>query len=145
MSQNITFEELLQIYVNKDYKELVSQAASSVNQVLPYIRQAYAGKLESDTACLAIIATTLAVDNEFTPLEYKFLCDIITVNASYEEVKATVMQCGNDNNIAVTDYIFDNAPAEIKGALLNLCLCIVSIDEHITPREAAFLKLLVNR
>ena len=145
MSQNVTFEQLLQIYKNKNYNDLVAEASSAINVVRPYIRQAYAGKLDSDLACLAIIATTLAIDSAFSALEYKFICDIVSVNGSYDEIKQAILSCRNDDNIKITDYIFDNAPTDVKTALLALCLCIVTVDKAISPSETQFLKLLLTK
>ena len=135
-------KELLQNYVNKSYEELVALAKNSLSILIPYFHSLNAEL--GDKAIIHFILTALAVDDGFSELEYKFLCDVLNTNESYDKIKGVVAKNANDQSIALADTIFDNIPNDnVKAELLNLFLCIIAIDETISPTETAmFSKLL---
>ena len=136
-------KELLQNYVNKSYEELVALAKSSLSALVPYFRSLNAEI--GDKAIVHFIVTALAVDDGFSPLEYKFFCDVLNITEPYDKIKSIIAKNANDESVAIADTIFDNIPNDtIKTELLNLFLCIIAVDQTISPTESAMFHILLK-
>ena len=71
-----TFNDLLQDFVNKSYEELVSIANGALEVIVEGLNKV-SGEANAADLILPFIATTLAVDGQYTQLEHNFLNAVI--------------------------------------------------------------------
>lgn len=136
-----TFNELLQDFVNKSYDELLNIARGALDVMIPAFESVEKGK--SADFILPFIGTTLAIDGNFTELEYKFLNDLLGGGVSYADAKASVQAHYNAEIIDVVDQLIDACGEDLKTAILVFCLCFTAVDETITREEGAFIAKLL--
>ena len=138
-----TLSELLQNYVNKPYDELLALASDSLVKLSDFFSSI--DEEASGNVLLHIIATTLAADGKFTKLEYQFICDLLNLDVSYEDMKELLAEFNNGESLLLTDKVFDNIQStEVKAEMLNLMLCIMAVDENISREEVRFVLLLLE-
>ena len=137
-------DQLLTVYVNVPYDELVSSAKGCLQRLAPYFERIKADFL--DEYLLVFMATAMAVDGTFTPLEYRFFCDLTGCNRSYDEVLAVIATYHNAQSVALVDAVFSSIPSnDVRKDLLDLFLCVCACDEEIAANETKmFLTLLDN-
>ena len=137
--------DLIKEYVNKDYSELVSIATEAFGNVVVAFDKLSDGSTDSQFATMAFIGTALAADGKFTPLEYRFLCDLLgdmKAESAVEFVKAHF----SDECLKLTDKLFDVADNGLKTDLLTLVLCITAVDETVSVEETKYIvRLLENK
>lgn len=136
-------DQIMQAYVNKSYDELLASAKSSLGRLMPFFQSI--DKDAGSKYVMHFMATALAVDDKFTRLEYNYFCDLFDIHESYEEVKNFIADFDSYEAIALADHVFDSIPNnDVKSDLLNLFLCTVSIDEHISREEYALFRVLID-
>ena len=147
---NNALRELMQAFVNADYADLVDIANEALETAFPALTKIF---VESDEdkalpgqALLHFIATTLAVDGNFTELEYKFYRDIVGDTDSYEDVRAFVANYADGKHAELADKLFDfvATDTDLKAALLKLSLAICAVDQTISVDEKNFICRLVD-
>ncbi len=139
----VTYEQLMQNYVNAPYSVLLSVAVESLNKVMPVFNE-IADDGNGASVVLPFICTALAVDGRFSELEYKFVKDVTGLTYSYEDFKNVIQNFYSDEWIAATDKLVDACPDEIKNSLISFCLAFVAVDETITREENAFVYRLIG-
>lgn len=139
---NDAYNQLLQEYVNAPYDVLLAVATEALNKVMPVFSE-IAEDGNGASIVLPFICTTLAVDGKFTELEYKFIKDVTGLELSYDELRNLVQQFYSAEWINAVDNLIDNCPNEVKQSLLSFCLAFVSVDEHISREENAFIAKLM--
>lgn len=138
----VTYEQLMQNYVNAPYSVLLSVARESLNKVMPVFNR-LADDGNGASIVLPFICTTLAVDGRFTELEYRFVKDVTGVSQSYDDFKSVVQNFYSDEWVRSIDKVIDACPSDVKDSLLSFCLAFVAVDETITREENAFIAKLM--
>lgn len=139
---NDSYSQLLQNYVNAPYDVLLAVANDSLAKVMPVFNEV-AKDGNGAGLVLPFICTALAVDGKFSELEYKFVKDLLEIDQSYDYFKEVVQQYYSAEWIEAVDGLIDACPADVKNALLCFCLAFVSVDEHISREENAFIAKLM--
>ena len=139
---NVTYNQLMQNYVNASYDVLLSVANESLSKIMPFF-----GKFADDgngaSIVLPFICTVVAVDGKFSELEHRFVKDVTGISKPYAEFKEFVQQFYSDKWIESTDKLIDSCPDEIKTSLLSFALAFMAVDEKISREENAFISKLM--
>ena len=72
-----SFNELLQSYVNRDYDDLVDLARSAVDDLMPMLQRTQT-EVNAGVLVYSAIMAAVAADGKLTPLENKFLRDVLS-------------------------------------------------------------------
>ena len=168
----ITLEELFQSFVDASYRELLSTARESVRRLIPVFDEIvnepreqlierandsidkltyYLNDIEAKPIAqivLDIIFTTIAVDGRFSKAEYYFICQILDIESSYEDVKRMVEERYTNEGMRTLidtfyDCVFDND--DIRYDFSVLVLCILAADDEISNEEVSFFIRLLNQ
>ena len=147
---NDALKEIMQAFESTEYSELVDVAKEAIAIAYPYITKVFADQEIDENlpvkTILHFIATTIAVDGNYTELEHKFFCDVTGDTDSYEDNKAFIAQFADGKHADVADQLFDYIvnDNDAKAALLQLCLAICAVDKTISPDEVAFICKLID-
>lgn len=136
------FNELMQSYVNLPYEELVSKAQNDLALLAPVFDEASEDGNGSSNL-FPIILTCLAVDGKYTVLEYKFLEDVFGRELSYDETKKMVNGFYDESAQDALDKLIDSCSTELKSVLLDLCTCVMAVDETLDVNELKFIQKLI--
>lgn len=136
------FSELMQNYVNLSYDELVTKAQNDLAVLAPVFDEASEDG-NGSANLFPIILTCLAVDGKYTALEYKFLEDVFGRQLSYEETKKMVSEFYADEAQELLDKLVDSCNHELKVILLDLCTCVMAVDEKLDVSELKFIQKLI--
>ena len=137
------YNQLLQQYVNAPYNHLLGIAAGALNRVMP-VFNSVAKDGNGATFVVPFICTSLAIDGQFTELEYRFIRDLLGIDQSYDYFKTVVQNYYSIEYVNAIDGLIDSCPQELKGDLLTLCLTFVAVDERISKEENAFIARLLD-
>ena len=140
---NVTYNELMQNYVNADYDVLLGVANNMLNDLMPFFAK-YADDGNGASVVLPFICTALAVDGKVSELEYRFVKDVTGIDVPYDEFKGFVQQFYSDAWVERADKLADACPQEIKTSLLSFCLAFLAIDEKISKEENGFISKLLD-
>ena len=138
----VTYEQLMQNYVNAPYDVLLSVANSSLEKLMPYFAE-FAEDGNGANVLLPLLCVTVAVDGKFSELEYKFVKDVTGIDETYDNFKNFVQQFYADEWFETVDKLIDSCPDEIKNSLLSFCLSFTAVDEKISREENAFIAKLI--
>lgn len=136
------FNELMQSYVNLPYEELVSKAQNDLALLAPVFDEASEDG-NGSANLFPIILTCLAVDGKYTVLEYKFLEDVFGRELSYDETKKMVNGFYDEGAQDALDKLIDSCSTELKAVLLDLCTCVMAVDETLDVNELKFIQKLI--
>ncbi len=136
------FNELMQSYVNLSYEELVSKAQNDLALLAPVFDEASEDG-NGSANLFPIILTCLAVDGKYTVLEYKFLEDVFGRELSYDETKKMVNGFYDEDAQDALDKLVDSCSTELKAVLLDLCTCVMAVDETLDVNELKFIQKLI--
>lgn len=132
-----TAEELFQSFVDASYDELLTKAKDSLDALTGFFKTLD----EKATAeiMMHIVATTVAADGEFTEAEYKFLCDLLSLQSTYEQVKTYIERYRDEGSRALLDLLYDAyfEHDDIRYHLTVLIVGIMAADETISAKEVA--------
>lgn len=134
----LSFEDILQNYVNKSYDELKAMARYEANIVLPALRRSF-GKEYAYAALLSVISSCIAADGRFSAKEQQFLYELL--NLTPDRARAYVEKTAN---AGFADEFFDSCSKDEKTHLLKLCICFCAVDERISSDEINLLRRLVE-
>ena len=139
---NVSFEQLMQKYVNAPYSVLLSVARESVNTAMPVF-----AKVSKDgngaSILLPFLCVVVAVDGKFSELEYRFIKDVTGIDETYEGFKNFVQQFYSDEWVETIDKMVDACPDEIRTSLLSFAIALAAVDETISRVETAFIAKLI--
>lgn len=138
----MTFNELMQKYVNCSYDELVSKAKNDLSMLFPVFEKVTEGK--SADILLPSIFTCLAADGKITALEVRFMEDILGERLPFDEAKRLVSGFYSDEAQNALDQLIDNIGPDLKVVLLELCICVMAVDETLDKSELAFIAKLID-
>lgn len=139
----MTFDELMQSYVNLSYDELVEKAQNILVTLAPIFDKASSDGNGSATL-LPMLLTALAVDGKFSTLEFKFLQDVFQQKMTYDEAKDMVARFYSDGAQDALDNFIDGCGDELKAVLLELVTCAIAVDETINKDEVSFIAKLIQ-
>ncbi len=135
--------QILQSMVNEDYDTLVGMAKSAIAELNPIFSEV-AEDGNGASAIVALFATSLAVDGKLTELEYKFVCDVLDGEFTYEQVKELVEMHYSEEMIELVNGLADSCPKDLKSKLVVLCCTFLAVDESISRDEVAFVVKLLQ-
>lgn len=135
-------KELLQEFVDKSYEELVDLASYSLVALCNEIEELSPEHAEISSMVVAgYLAASVAADGKITPLENKFLCEVLGMD---NELADFLLALGkNPQQVELLDQLFDSASVEFKKIALAFCLSLIAIDETINRDEVAFIEKLL--
>lgn len=140
---NVTYEQMMKNYVNADYQTLLSVAMQSLNKFMPVF-----DNISEDgngaSYVFPFICVTLAVDGQFSELEYRFACDITGLEVSYDQFKGMVQQYYTEEWIVAVDNLIDKCSQDLKQEILAFCLAFAAVDEKISREENTFFAMLLD-
>lgn len=140
---NVTYQQLLQEYVNAPYESLLAVAITSIDEVMPIFDQVAEDGNGANIA-LPFICITVASDGNFTELEYKFIKDVTGLDKDYSEFKEMVQHFYTAEWMTAANELIDSCHPEIKERILNFCLAFAAVDETITREESVFIAALME-
>ncbi len=140
----MTFDELMQEYVNLSFEELVKIADESFAQ----FSVALTDKLEDEDGAakflILLAGTCIGIDNQVTALEGLFLNEVLGTTFDYDTLVAMMDGCNTEKTRAFIDDIIDSFDSDSKAALCAFCTCLMAVDETITRKEVSFLQKLMG-
>ena len=139
----ITYEKLMQKYVNASYETLLSVALSAINDVMPVFDQV-AEDGNGASIVLPFICVTAASDGKFTELEYKFIKDVTGLDKDYNEFKEIVQHFYTEEWMTAANNLIDQCHPRIKESILSFCLAFAAVDETISREENTFIAILMS-
>ncbi len=139
-----TLNEILQDMVNESYEELVDIAQYAMEELMPYLEDLADDEQSAWNIFLAFIASSLAADGKLSDPEYRFICDVLCVDYTYDEVKELAQKGVKDRVVENVDYIIDHLPVEMKSKALVLCCAFMAVDETICREELGLIRKLVE-
>lgn len=136
----MTFNELMQKYVNTDYETLVKIAQEGAARVLPACQ-----KVDTENnGCLmftAIILSAIAADGVLTKLEKQMLRDVLGMDDSTIQ---KLISMYDSNMPALVDHFADNMGTDLKADTLLLVTAFAAVDEKISREETALIRKLIE-
>lgn len=138
----MTFNELMQTYVNMSYDELVARAQKTLVDLIPVFDKASSDGNGSRTL-FHLILTSLAVDGKFSSLEFDFLKDVFATDISYDDAKDMVASYYSDEAQDALDEFIDSFDGDLRATLLELATCAIAVDETINKDEVKFISKLI--
>lgn len=139
----MTFNDLLQQYVNADFDKLANIAKDCISKLYPFFEKRCEDEEAPTNLILGTIATCVASDGKFTELEYEFLAEICGMY-NYQTLKNYVSNFCSIKAVTTTKQLIDTLDGINKQRLLTVCLCVCAVDEHIVHEETELLDLLFN-
>ncbi len=140
----MTFDELMQKYVNLPYEELVSLADSAFAD----FGSALVEKVGDDDGAakflILLAGTCIGIDDQVTALEGSFLNDVLETEFDYDTLVAMMEGCNSEKTRNFIDEVIDSFDEDNKAALCIFCTCLMAVDETITRKEVAFIKKLMG-
>ena len=133
------FNQMMQDFVNKDYAELVELGRTAFVKVFPVCKEL---DKENDGFVLmtSILLSAVGADGKLSALENQWIKDVLTLN---DEQIDNMIKLYNPKMVDLVDSLFDGINStDFKADLMILVLSILSVDEHITKEETAFVKKL---
>ena len=140
---NVSFEQLMQNFVNAPYSVLLSVANQSVNTLMPVFAKV-APDGNGASVLLPFLCVVVAVDGQFSELEYKFVKDVTGIDQDYEDFKKFVQKFYTKEWMETINNMVDTCPADIKNALLSFALSLAAVDETISRVETSFIAKLIQ-
>ena len=137
------FDELMQKYVDTDRDTLVKLAQSSLVKLMPVFNEV-ADDGNGAKFIVPVMCASIAADNRFSTLEYKFIKDLLESSLTYDDFMASVRRYSGEEGQELVDKLFDACGTDMKTELLSFCLCFMAVDETITKEETAFVKRLLD-
>lgn len=140
----MNFNELMQTYVNMPYSELVGRAQNTLVKLIPVFDNASSDG-NGSKALFHLILTSIAVDGQFTSLEFDFLKDVFLQDISYNDAKDMVASYYSDHAQDALDTFIDKLDDDTRAQLLELATCAIAVDETINKDEVKFITKLIAR
>lgn len=137
------FRELMQKYVNLSFEELVEKSRNDLSQLIPIFNEITGEEDGGATLLYPLICTCLAVDGQFTDLEHDYLCAVLGEKIPFDEAKAQVAAYYGEEAQTIVDKLVDSCSGELKAVLLDLCTCIMAVDETLCRDELTFIQRLI--
>ncbi len=141
----MTFNELMQEFVNDTYENLLSASQGALVKVMDFLTSQ--GFSEDDTAgaLLSVIFTTVAIDGELSGLETKFVGDVTGITNPDRVKELCVSYYSQKDAWATrTDELIDAMPMEIKSSLLVLVTAFLAVDGNISVTEQRYVAKLMD-
>jgi hypothetical protein len=136
----MTFNEMLQDIVNKDYEEIVDLAKSAMANISENLK----GSVDDDgiaTLIYGALGATMVVDGSFSSLEQKFISDMgLDVDGMFNFLQSISK---DEAYLDSFDKMVDSCNQETKSAMLVLVCAIAAIDERISVEETGLIRKLL--
>ena len=140
---DLSYNELMQNYVDAPYDVLLDVAMNSLTKVMPFFDR-IDDNGNGANIVFPFICVTIAADGNFSELEYIFLKDVTGQNTSYSEFKDIIQNYYTTSWVNSIDNLIDSCPDDIRYALLVFCLAFAAVDHHITSEENAYFRKLLD-
>ena len=139
------FDSFLQQFVNLSYDELLTVANLRLTDLDAALRKFFGKHSDVPTkAFLMLIATCLGADCIITPLEHRFVNELLGSDYDEETLLAVVSSLATSETYTLVDDLTDTLDESARSSLITLALCFLSVDKAITRSEVAFLRRLIE-
>ncbi len=132
----MSFNEMLQDFVNKDRDELVYIAKRAMGELLPYCK-----KVDPDNEgffmLTSIILTAIGADGTLTVKEREFMREVLEQD---DETISRFIKIYDKAMFETVDKFADALGDDVKAHVLMLVISIASADETICKEETAFIR-----
>lgn len=137
----MTFDELMQQYVDAPYEVLVEKANRDVDLIEADLDGC---DVSVDDVVIPVVLTCFGTDGEFTDKEYNFLHDVIA-DLTYEQAKDCVQAFYNEQEESENDVdeLVDGLTDDMKAVFLDLVCCVLAVDGKLSAPEVNFIKKLI--
>lgn len=137
----MTFDELMQQYVDAPYEVLVEKANRDVDLIEADLDGC---GVSVDDVVIPVVLTCFGTDGEFTDREYNFLHDVIA-DLTYEQAKDCVQAFYNEQEESENDVdeLVDGLTDDMKAVFLDLVCCVLAVDGKLSAPEVNFIKKLI--
>lgn len=136
----VSFNELMQKYVNTDYEDLKTIAQKALVEIMPACE-----KVDPENKGMVMITglilAAVSADGVLTKLEKQFLGDILGQSGETID-KLVTLYCGKE--AALADQFVDNLGVDVKVNTVTLIACIAAVDEKIARDETALIHKLIE-
>jgi uncharacterized tellurite resistance protein B-like protein len=140
-----TFAELMQQFVNMSYNQLLSTANQAFAELSEHLEEYFEGAPDYSTrALLMLTASCLGIDGTLSPLERRFINDLLNARHSSESLNELITAYCNNESVELVDRLADTLDSDGKTSLLVLAICILSVDETISREEVTLIKKLLQ-
>ncbi len=136
-------QELLDIFKEKSYEELLVLAGESAYKILPVFDRLGDDNLDGTTLLLLFIGYSLASDKKLSKLEIKFVSDLFGMDKEVI-IELTKQVYNHPSLLNLIDSLFDNSMFELADELLKFCCCFLAVDKNIDVNEVEFIKKLIE-
>ena len=137
----MTFDELMQQYVDAPYEVLVEKANRDVDLIEADLDGC---DVSVDDVVIPVVLTCFGTDGEFTDRGYNFLHDVIA-DLTYEQAKDCVQAFYNEQEESENDVdeLVDGLTDDMKAVFLDLVCCVLAVDGKLSAPEVNFIKKLI--
>ena len=136
-------QELLNIFKEKSYEELLVLAGESAYKILPVFDKLGDDNLDGTTLLLLFIGYSLVSDKKLSKLEIKFVSDLFGMDKEVI-IELTKQVYNHPSLLNLIDSLFDNSMFELADELLKFCCCFLAVDKNIDINEVEFIKKLIE-
>ena len=140
---NSIYEQAMKNYVNASYDTLLALARNTLDNIMPVFDN-IAEDGNGASYVFPFICVTLAVDGQFTELEYRFACDLTGLDVTYDQFKSMVQEYYTEDWIVAIDNLVDRCSDDLKAEILSFCLTFAAVDEKISREENTFIAMLLD-
>lgn len=135
-----TFEDMMQMYVNADYDELVELAEEAMEELIPFCE-----RIDDDNGGFDLLAMIVLVaiyaDGAVAPLERRLLVDGLGMEP---DVAAGFLDMYDPGMVDVVFNLADCADEDEFAAMLSLITTFAAVDEHISAEEVSLIRALTE-
>lgn len=133
-------KKMREIYLAKDYGELVSLAKDAYSRIMPFCKKLYKDEKDSVIVLFTFIISAVGADCKLTPGEREFLREVIKAS---DELIIKCVNAFDPKMDILADTLFDNFPEEVRKDLLTFIMCILASDRAVTREETDFVRVLL--
>ena len=133
------FNELMQKWVNTDYKELAEMAKIAVAKLMPACK-AVDEQYKGNYMLASLVLTAIGADGVLTALESKLLGDVLGLD---QDGVQRLIKMYDSRMADLADHFVDNLGTDVKADALMLITAIAAVDEKISREETGLIKKLL--
>ncbi len=140
----MTFDQLLQQYVNYSYGELVAIAREGLNGSVPSIRRYFGNDDAASSFLMVLVGSCLGVDGELSVREATFINEVMETNMDVDWLIASATACSDEESFQLVDDVIDALDTDAKLALSSFCISVMAVDETISRSEVRYISKLLS-
>lgn len=134
----MTFEDLMQKYVNTDYDVLRDLAKEAANRLMPTCKQVDPDH-DGNYMLASIVLSAVAADGTVTALEQRMIKDVLGLD---DEGIQKFVKMYDSRMVELTDRFCDKINDDVKADTIMLFTTFAAVDEKIAKEETALIRKL---